>query len=37
MNGETAIIIGSLIAMTWGRFLLQIAVQEIKIRMRHYR
>lgn len=37
MNGETVIIIGFLIAGTWGRFFVHVAVQEIKIRRRHYR
>ncbi len=37
MNGETVLVIGVLIAATWGRFFLQLAFQEIKIRRRHYR
>jgi hypothetical protein len=37
MNGETIIFIGFVIAATWGRFAVRVAVQEIRIRWRHYR
>lgn len=37
MQGEVSILIGFLIAVTWGRYLLGAAVREVRIRRRHYR
>lgn len=37
MNVEAVVIIGFLIAASWGRFAVQLTVQEIKIRRRYYR
>jgi hypothetical protein len=37
MNGEILMLIGALIALSWGRHIIQLAVQEFRIRRLHYR
>jgi len=36
MTGEALLLIGFLIAATWGRYLCGMALREIRIRRQHY-
>jgi len=37
MNAGITVILGALIACTWGRYFLQLAAREIRVRRSHYR